>query len=274
MSLKIENNEDIEYQIIKFIDSININEIEKENTDRILSEIKRIIKYSNLSKCNELTIKKFVKLSIHLIKYFHKDLVKKLFVKLTDENNDLINDINILSNLYSPIVSLSDKSIQFCNYFHEEESENGIKVLFDLVMDEKLLLILFESQTNYITAFLQRFKAGNSFMVLLNISKAYDKNKEKWNTLNAYQKLLDLSKNTNSNKDRILKCIMILGNIASDEDLNNFSASPKGFEYLTEQIHKFSTALADKSYLIIIINAERTIITNSSMSRNYVEFRL
>ena len=26
--------------------------------------------------------------------------------------------------------------------------------------------------------------------------------------------------------------------------------------------------------IIIIINAERTIITNSSMSRNYVEFRL
>jgi hypothetical protein len=42
---------------------------------------------------------------------------------------------------------------------------------------------------------------------------------------------------------------MILGNIASDEGLNYFSTAPEGFESLTKQIDKFSTALADKSYL-------------------------
>jgi hypothetical protein len=212
-----------------------------------------LINFRILSKCCELTIRKFIKLSIHLIKYLHQDIVKMLSTFIpSDPNKDLTNDIIILGNLFVLIVNLSDKSIQFCNYFHEEESENGIKVLFDLVMDEKLLSILSESQKNsLLRSFaydLLRSLFADSFMTLLNISTAYDKNKDKWNNLNANQKLLDLSKKTN-NKKVILKCIMILGNIASDEDLNNFSASPKGFEYLTEQIHKFSTALADKSYL-------------------------
>ncbi len=77
-------------------------------------------------------------------------------------SNDLEKKIDILYNLFSPILNLSDESIQFCNYFHEEESENGIKVLFDLVMDEKLLSILFQSQTNNIADFLQRLIKDNS----------------------------------------------------------------------------------------------------------------
>jgi hypothetical protein len=42
---------------------------------------------------------------------------------------------------------------------------------------------------------------------------------------------------------------MILGNIASDEDLNNFSASPMAVESLTKQIQRFSSALVEKAYL-------------------------
>jgi hypothetical protein len=82
-----------------------------------------------------LTTRKFIKLSIHLIKYFHQALVEKLSkYKLNDENvTNILEDLeDILDNLSDPIVYLSNKSIQFCNYFHEEESENGVKVLFDL----------------------------------------------------------------------------------------------------------------------------------------------
>jgi hypothetical protein len=68
----------LEKELLEFIDSININEIHKENIDRIISEIERLFDDRILSECNELTIKKFVKLSIHLIKYFHQALVEKL----------------------------------------------------------------------------------------------------------------------------------------------------------------------------------------------------
>ena len=76
-------------------------------------------------------------------------------------SNDLEKKIDILYNLFSPILNLSDESIQFCNYFHEEESENGIKVLFDLVMDEKLLSILFQnisSPSQKILLFISHYK--------------------------------------------------------------------------------------------------------------------
>jgi hypothetical protein len=121
------------------------------------------IQNAYLSKCSELTIWK--ELSFHLMKYFHQALVDELSkYKPTDENvsNDLKDLEVIFDNLFDPIVHLSDESIQFCNYFHEEESENGIKVLLDLVFDEKFLSILFEPQTNNITDFLQRFIEHNS----------------------------------------------------------------------------------------------------------------
>ena len=239
-----------ENEIIKFINSINIYEITNEKIEKILPAIKVLFTKLILSESSESTLKKFIKLSIHLIKYAHYDLVQNLSkFKASDEtNNELVNDIYLLELLYSPIVSLSDKSIEFCNYFHQEESENGIQVLFGLVMDEKLLSIQHETETNNITLYLDRFIAGNVFMALLNISKAYDRNKDKWNNLNAYQKLLDLSQKINK-KNVILKCIMTMGNIASDEDLNNFSSSPKGFKFLTAQIDRFSNALKDKLYL-------------------------
>ena len=248
MSGTIEYSEEIENEILKFIDSININEIKKDDIDRIATETKRLFNDTTLSKCNELTLRKFIKLSIHLIKYFHKALVEELskFQRIEEnESKDLENSIEILDNLCTPIQNISDESIEFCNYFHEEESENGIKVLFDLVMDEKLISVLKESPKSKIGICLKDFLLNNP---LLNISKAHDKYKEKWNNLNAYEKFLDLRKKTH-NKKLKLTYIMILGNIASDEDLNNFSASPTAVESLTKQIQRISSALVEKSYL-------------------------
>ena len=241
MSQAVEDNREKETEILKFIDSINLNEIDA-NIDRIYSEIEVFFKPSILIKCSELAQKKFINLNINLIKYFHKKIVENL----TKFNQTDSKIINILISIYSPIVSLSDKSIEFCNYFHEVESENGIKILFDLMMNEKLLSILNEPQPND-ASILERL-IGSLFYAVLNISKAYESNKTKWNDLNAYQKLLDLSKKTNR-KDIILKSMMILGNIASDADLKKFSTSPKGFEFLTVQIDRFSNALKDKLYL-------------------------
>ena len=240
----VEKTKEEESEILKFIDSVNINEIDA-SIDRINSDIEILFDESILSECSVLTIKKFIKLSIHLNKYFHKQIVQKLQNLDPNDATNLEDDIDTLNGLYSSIVSLSDESIEFCNYFHQEESENDI---FDLLMDEKLLSILNEEQTNDITSWLQEVLQDVLFMALLNISKAYDRNREKWNSLNAYQKLLELSQKTNR-KEVILTCIMILGNIASDEDLNNFSTSPKGFEFLTVEIDRFSNALKDKLYL-------------------------
>jgi hypothetical protein len=192
----------VEKEILEFIDSININEIEKENIDRIFLKIEQILNYSNLSKCNELIRKKFVKLSIHLIKYFHQALVEELSkYKQANENEseDLEKFIDILYKLFHPIADLSDKSIQFCNFFYEEDSGNGIKVLFDLIMDEKLL---FEPKKQKNSIYWQII-LQNSFTALLKISKAYYKNKDKWNNLNAYQKFLDLSKKTINEKVKL-----------------------------------------------------------------------
>ena len=66
------------------------------------------------------------------------------------------------------------------------------------MMNEKLLSILNEPQPND-ASILERL-IGSLFYAVLNISKAYESNKTKWNDLNAYQKLLDLSKKTNRKK--------------------------------------------------------------------------
>ena len=121
MSQAVEDNREKETEILKFIDSINLNEIDA-NIDRIYSEIEVFFKPSILIKCSELAQKKFINLNINLIKYFHKKIVENL----TKFNQTDSKIINILISIYSPIVSLSDKSIEFCNYFHEVESENGI----------------------------------------------------------------------------------------------------------------------------------------------------
>ena len=71
-------------------------------------EIEQLFDRFILSKCKELTKWKFIKLSIHIIKYFHMALFKeKSMFKTTNEpNHDLIIIIDIFAYLYSPIMSL------------------------------------------------------------------------------------------------------------------------------------------------------------------------
>jgi hypothetical protein len=102
MSLTDESNEEIQNEILKFIDSININEIEEENIDRIISATERLFNSNNLRKCKELIIRKFIKLSIHLIKYFHKSLQNLPNFATLDT---IMIGIN-LGNLYTPILSI------------------------------------------------------------------------------------------------------------------------------------------------------------------------
>ena len=80
--------------------STHLAEIEKENQERIVKETKRLFIPLILSKCSELTIRKFIKLSIHLIKCFHKSLARELSVfKTTNvQSEDLINAIYIITD--------------------------------------------------------------------------------------------------------------------------------------------------------------------------------
>jgi hypothetical protein len=109
------------------MDSININELHKENIGQLISETERLFDVNILSKCSEFIMRKFIKISINLIKYFHQPLSVELSkYKTTYENvSNVLKDLeDILDNLFDSIVHLSDESIQICNYFHEEESEN------------------------------------------------------------------------------------------------------------------------------------------------------
>ena len=236
-----------EKELVELMDSINLTDLKTEDLNKISSYLKTL-DISMLRDSTEVTIKKFIKFSIHIIKHCHKDLVNYLTA-----TSNLLNaaDVTRLYYLFfytfSPIVNISDKSFEFCDFFHQEESENGIKVLFNLLIDEQVISLIIKAQTVQFKESFKRFMQGNGFMALLNISKAYDKNKEKWSDLNAFKTLLDLSKRI-QNDTVNLKLMMTMGNIASDEDLNNFSAAPNKFECLTNQIKRFAKALVEKAY--------------------------
>jgi hypothetical protein len=198
--------------------------------------------------------KKFIKLSIQFIKDAHSSIVEHL--KLIDVEESDFQEVSVpiikcslfLRKILSMIQNIGDKSIDFCIKFHEEESEDGIKVLLDFVNDEFLQRIIFKNQTNYFIHYLTKQFYRNLFGSIHNISKAAYKFKEKWNKLNAFDNLLKIGNKANSCESYYqIVSYMTIANIASQENLYDFSSSLRILETICKMLKEFSKVLADKT---------------------------
>ena len=236
------NNLNAEKNLLELIDSVNFKDIKEIDVVKISSN-EGINNYLILSKFNQVTIKKFIKFGIQFIEYMHEILVNHLKThdsKIISSDLLIIKSMQALFSIIKSIVSCSDKSIEFCNNFHQEESINGIKVLFEFLLDEYLFSTLVE--TELITGVHDLIICS-----LLNLSKAYENNKEKWEDLQAFPALLNLIKKT-KNKELVLILLMTISNIATDEDLNSINLAPQVLLELTDRIDMFADALANKLY--------------------------
>ena len=240
MSESIEYRKIAELKILKLFDAAVLFE-EEINLDLVSLDIQYIY-CSIIEKLGEDTIKRFVRFSIYLIKYSHKILVS--FIKINEENEESNREIKkistILSKFIQTIVGLTEKSLEFCNKYHEEENRNGIKVLLDFITDDFILSFIKKSKDNELK---EDFK--DIFLILFNLTRVYDVYREKWGEMNAFKILLDLIEKLDNTENK-LRTIMIISNIASDDDLNTISID--SLEPLSNELERFSRALSDDNF--------------------------
>ena len=199
-------------------------------------------------------VKKFISLSIHFIKFAHSLIVENL-KKFDIENNDyqevsvpIVKCSFFLRKILTMIQNLGDKSIEFCIKFHEEESEDGIKILLDFISDETLQKILLKNQTNFFINFLTKQFYRSLFGSLHNVSKAAYKFKEKWSRLNAFDTLLKIGNKENATESYYqIVTYTTIANIASQDNLYDFSSSLKILETICKMFKEFSKVLADNT---------------------------
>ena len=242
-------NDEVESKISNLFESAIIN----DNTidlDLIYSNVK-YIKDSFIEKCSEKTIKKFIKFSINFIEYSHKTVANDL--KTYERQNAIYSDVKsrlgkilIIFEFIDVITRLSEKSIEFCDHFHDE---NGIKVLLDFLKDEIIASQIINKYTENFFVNLFKYLLSCYVAALLNLSKVYDKHKETWNNMHAFTTLLALTKN-NENKKHNLRLLMTMANIASGEDLNKLSGEVHLFEELVGYLKLFAIALSNQNFLV------------------------
>jgi hypothetical protein len=274
-------SDEIESKIYKLFDSATLND-NGIDLDLTYSNVK-YIKDTFIEKCNQETIKKFIKFSLHFIEYSHKTLAHDL--KNYDLKNDKYNDIKnrigkilIIYEFVDAIAKLSAKSIQFCESFHDEESKNGIKVLLDFLKDEGIAFQLTNKIKENFFINLFRYLLNCYVSALFSLSRVYDKYREKWNSLNVLTSLLDLIKNS-ENKKNNLKLIMIISNIASVVDLNKISGERVLLEELATHVKLFATALSDENIFrskqfkreFYQIDEDKFEVTKESGGNNLIE---
>jgi hypothetical protein len=240
MSESIEYRKMAELKILKLFDAAVLLD-EDVNLDLISLDIQYIY-CSIIEKLSEETVRKFVRFSINLIKYSHKSVVN--YIKFREENEESIIQVKkvstILSKFIQAIVGLTEKSLDFCNKFHEEENRNGIKVLLDLITDDIILSFLKKSKDTELKDNLK-----DCFLILFNLTRVYDVYRDKWGEMNAFKILLDLIDKLDDEENK-LRTIMIISNIASDDDLNIVSIN--SFDSLSNELERFARALADENF--------------------------
>jgi hypothetical protein len=240
----------------------------KMKIDQILSEINTFDDFYksrvalNMFVISSTTVSceyfsKFIKLSINFIKNSHLTLVEYL-KNFNTENSEyqdvfdkIINTSLILRRILILIEFNADKSIEFCIQFHDEEGENGIKVILDFMNDKEILSIFLNNQGNFLIKYLAYPSFGRLFFSLLSLSRASYKYKDKWSDLKAINILKSLSSKISSIHNNYQNVtMMIIANIASEEDLNNLSVSLNLLEYITSYVKIIAKALDDDEYEI------------------------
>ena len=213
----------------------------------VISKNIKFIYYAFIEKCSDETIDKFIKFSINFLNYSHKRLIED-YEKFDEQNKSLKNQIEIVSNLQSQyirvIMNLSDGSIEFGKRFLDG---NGLNEILNYITDETIVSLLVKNNSDDDDDF--KFTFSCYIMTILNLSKAYDKYKDQWININAFEKLFDLSKRI-EDKENKLRLSMTFANIATDHDLQDLFLSPNIFEELTNLIKRFSNALANKIYFL------------------------
>jgi hypothetical protein len=203
-------------------------------------------------KLNSKLVDKFIRLSIETIKYSHLMLVEDLKNFNTDNTEEyqyvidrIIKNAWILKKIITTIQNMADISIEFCFKFHEE-ADDGIKVILDFVNDDVISSIFLKNQSHSLVYFLTGQILRSFFGTLHNLSKAAYKYKEKWISLNSFKILMNLG-NKNKKIDSYFQLVsfMTIGNIASEEDLNNFSASLSILEIIVNKLKDFSSVLSN-----------------------------
>ena len=242
MSDSIEYRRKAELKILKLFDAVLLLD-DDINLDLINLDIQYIY-CSIIEKFSEETIKKFIKFSINLIKYSHKTLA--YYLKKKDENDNLESTsqikyiLTILSKFIRTIVGLSEKSLEFCCKFHEEESKNGVKVLLEFITDDLIVSFLNKYHDHELKEDL-----NDCFSVLYNLTIVFDQYRDKWGEMNTFKILLDLTDKIEDEESK-LRILMIIGNIASDDELNNILTST--FLCLSSVLERFVRALSDENF--------------------------
>ena len=243
--------------------NINAEDILKSRKALFICQID-FLKITDIMKCGEEYIKKFINLTVDFIRQTHVSLIEdlKYFKPQKIKYQFIIFQImlkcNALFSFIKSIENMSDTSIEFCIKY-QKESENGVKAIFNFISDEFLIQTMLNNKENFIITFINDCNYNQLFHSIFNLSKAHNKFKEQWTNLNAFITLFNLSKRyqkikVKNSDDFALLSIMTISNIASDDELNKLSVAPNLLMNLIQKLEKFSNVLAAKSKFLEIIN--------------------
>ena len=245
----------------------------KMSADEILKSRKALnileIDYLNIfdiEKCNDDSFKKFIELSVNFCMHVYVTLIEDLKYFKPQKNKfqfviyQIMSKIDALYTFTFLIQELTNRSAEFCIKF-QKDNENSLKALLNFLTDEFILQMMINNKENMIIDLFLDLHYRTICSSILNLSKVSDKIKKNWININASKKLMDLSKRFQNfkppyNEDFGLINIMTIGNVASDEDLNNFSVAPRLLASLIKRVEDLANGLEEKTSLIQRVKIE------------------
>ncbi len=225
----------------EFLHNINSTKDDIKNSRKALNcfTIDQLFRHMNLQLEYD-DFKEFIKFGINFIKYSHLVLLEDLkkFNAESDEYQEDIDTILRTSTILKSVIALLNKysieSTEFCLQFLDEESENGIRVIVDFLNDKEVSSIMLKDQNNFfLNNFFSKENSKNLHYLLFKLSNFAYTYRDKWRDLN----LINILSSAADYKQ--YQSLMIIANLASEEDLKIVSVSKDILEFSIRKLREF-----------------------------------